>query len=70
MEIQQHILLAKARTYPLESVDLTPAGCDYDALVGAWIHRPSGSLLVESDCAHPPATKKRDVETGEDQKEY
>ena len=70
MANQQHVLLANARAYPRQSVDLRPADSDYDRLVGAWVHRPSGGLLVESADPRPPGTKKHDVETGEDQKGY
>lgn len=66
----QHVLLAKARAYPRQAVDLRPADSDYDLLAGAWVHRTSGGLLVESTDPKPPRTKKADVETGEDQKGY
>ncbi len=66
----QHVLLAKARAYPHEPIDLRPADAEYDLLAGAWINRRSGGLLVESANPGPPRTKKADVETGEDQKGY
>ena len=65
-----HVLLEKARGYAREPIELKPADSDYDLLAGAWIHRPSGELLVESAVPKPPRTKKNDVETGEDQKGY
>ena len=67
---RQHIWLAKARTYALEPSDLRPANCNYDPLAGAWVHRPSGELLVESADGKPPRTKKNDIEIGEEQKGY
>ncbi len=70
MANQQHVLLAKARSYPRQPIDLRPADSDYDLLAGAWVHRRSGGLLVESIDPKPPRTKKADVETGEDQKGY
>ena len=70
MANRQHVLLAKARTYAREPLDLRPDGCDYDLVAGAWVHRSSGGLLVESTDPKPPRTKKADVETGEDQKGY
>lgn len=70
MKGRQHILLEKARVYPRKSVDLRPAGCDYDTLAGAWVDRKTGKLLVEMGDLKPPRTKKADVETGEDQKGY
>ena len=65
-----HILIANAREYEHEPTDLRPDKCDYDVLTGAWIHQPTGDLLVESAIARPPRTKKADIETGEDQKGY
>ena len=65
MANRQHVLLAKAREYAREPIDLRPADCDYDLLAGAWVHRASGGLLVESAAPKPPRTKKADVETGE-----
>ena len=70
MSPPQHVLLEKARVYDLEPIDLRPANSDYDLLAGAWVHRPSGGLLVESADVKPPRTKKHDIETGEDQKGY
>ena len=70
MAYREHVLLAKARANDRESIDLRPADSDYDLVVGAWVHRPSGGLFVESDDRKPPRTKKADVETGEDVKGY
>ncbi|MDE2730685.1 MAG: hypothetical protein OXM02_00700 [Bacteroidota bacterium] len=70
MAKKKHILLARAHVYERRDVDLRPPNCDYDLLVGAWIYRPTGRLLVESAEIQPPRTKKADVETGEDQKGY
>ena len=70
MKSSQHILLAKAKVFPRESVDLQPANCYYDTLAGAWVDRRTGKLFVELADMKPPRTKKADVETGEDQKWY
>ena len=70
MANRQHVLLANARAYPREPIDLRPDGCDYDLLTGARVDRSSGGLFVESADPNPPRTKKADVETGEDQKGY
>jgi hypothetical protein len=70
-EDSDHILLAHARSYDRGEVDLTPSGCGYDTLAGAWIVRETGVLLVDSPGhMRPPQSKKNDVETGEDQKGY
>ena len=70
MAYREHVLLANARANARGSIDLRPPDSDYDLLVGAWVHQPSGALLVESDDPKPPRTKKADVETGEDVKGY
>lgn len=70
MTKRQHVLLEKAREYPRQPIDLRPADSDYDLLAGAWVHRLSGELLVETAAPRPPQTKKHDIETGEDQKSY
>ena len=68
-EVQpRHLLLELAKTYPKFTGDLTPQGCRYDVLQGAWLLDSLGTLLVESDDPSPPKTKKADMETGEDQK--
>ena len=64
----QHLLLTAAKSYPVAHQDLAPPNCRYSLSEGAWIVRDAGSLLVETP-GHPmPATKKADLETGEDQK--
>ena len=64
----KHLLLELAKTYPKFTDDLTPQGCQYDVLQGAWLLDSVGTLLVESADPPPPKTKKADMETGEDQK--
>lgn len=70
MASPEHVLLAKAQARARKSVDMRPADSDYDLVVGAWVHRPSGGLFVESPDPKPPRTKKADVETSEDVKGY
>lgn len=66
-----HILLEFARSYDFREPAPAPPGCLYDVLVGAWIVKESGILLVEStEGPRPPQSKKNDVETGEDQKGF
>ena len=64
----QHLLLATAKSYPIANRDLAPANCRYSISEGAWIVRGVGSLLVDTPGRPMPATKKADLETGEDQK--
>ena len=63
-----HPLLARAHRYPVGEVDLRPPGCEYDPILGAWRCQATGALAVEVPGREGPRTKKRDIETGEDQK--
>jgi hypothetical protein len=65
----QHILFTRAVVLPTVDRDLTPAGCQYDVRLGAWVTDDSTRrLLIEIPGRRPPGTKKQDLETGEDQK--
>ena len=64
----EHLLLAMAKTYPAFTGDLSPQGYQYDLFSGVWILDGSGSLLIESPNRPRTMTKKKDIETGEDQK--
>ncbi len=64
----EHLLLAMAKTYPAFTGDLSPQGYQYDLFSGVWILNGSGSLLIESPNRPRTMTKKKDIETGEDQK--
>ena len=59
----EHLLLATAKTYPVLPLDLTPPGCHYDLVEGAWIFDDLGSLLADTPGRPMPATKKADNET-------
>ena len=63
-----HPLLRHAETRPLVRNSLVPADSTYDPEVGAWIHEPTGDLLITRPERPAQATKKADIETGEDQK--
>ncbi len=63
-----HPLLARAHSYPRTEVNLIPTDCLYDPVVGAWCHRSTGQLWIETPNRVGPQTKKQDIETGEDQK--
>ena len=65
---RDHLLLAMASTYPAFTGDLSPQGYEYDLFSGVWMQSGSGSLLIESPNRPPSMTKKKDIETGEDQK--
>ena len=64
----ENLLLATSKSYPVSAPDLAPPDCCYSLTEGAWILQGSDSLLVETPGRPMPATKKADLETGEDQK--
>lgn len=64
----EHILLSLAKRYPLIDRDRSPVDARYDAVLGGWVDKASGILVVNRPDANPPQSKKNDVETGEDQK--
>lgn len=65
---RQHILLKKAVTGSRFTGDLSPAGCQYDTSIGAWVVDDSGALLAQTAGRARPTSKKSDLETGEDRK--
>lgn len=66
--LKQHVLLEKAFIYANVDRKLTPEGCSYDRKAGLWRLNHTGEVMMTSHFAKKPATKKCDVETGEDQK--
>ena len=44
----EHLLMAMAKTYPVTDRDLTPPGCWYNLVDGAWVSDELGSLLVDT----------------------
>lgn len=66
--MKRHILLEKAYTYDNVSHELKPEGCSYDRICGLWRMDSTGEVMMMSNFAQKPETKKCDVETGEDQK--
>ena len=66
--MKQHILLEKAYTYDNVPRELTPEGCSYDRECGLWRVDNTGEVMMLSNFAQKPETKKCDIETGEDQK--
>lgn len=64
----EHLLLSISKSYQISTVDLAPQDCEYNLTEGAWVLQDTGLLLVETPGRPMPATKKQDIETGEDQK--
>ena len=63
-----HPLLQFAETRSLVRLSPVPPDAMYDLEIGAWIHKPTGDLLITRPDRPQQATKKADIETGEDQK--
>ena len=63
-----HILLNNSFSYKKRETITPPKGFSYDKNRGAWISDSRKHLLVNDKRFAGVATKKRDIETGEDQK--
>ena len=70
---RNHILLEKAYVYPQpisclikESEDVKNA--EYHSISGFWVMKNSKMPAIEEPTFSKPRSKKRDIETGEDQK--
>ena len=66
--MKEHILLEKAYIYEYIPKKLTPEGCSYDRVCGLWRVDKTGEVMMIGNYAQKPASKKCDIETGEDQK--
>ena len=68
--MDRHILLQNAFIYEntKKDEDLKPKNCIYDHKNGFWRVKDSHEVMMISDFAERPETKKCDIETGEDQK--
>lgn len=66
--MKSHILLEKSFCYENKPRKLTPENCYYDRKNGLWRIESTGEVMMVSDFAQRPETKKCDIETGEDQK--
>lgn len=62
-----HLLLRNLCFSDIKSVSPLE-GYSYDKIYGAWIADTSDSLLVSNSEFSTISTKKKDIETGEDQK--
>lgn len=64
----KHILLQKAFSYKRRKIIIAPRGYIFDSILGAWINKIDRTPLIQSNIFTAMATKKEDIETGEDQK--
>lgn len=64
----KHILLEKAYVYKNVNRQLIPEECYYDRKCGLWRVNQTGEVMMIGAYARKPASKKCDIETGEDQK--
>jgi len=64
----RHILLNRAFNYQKRKDINLPEKFKYDSILGAWIDKFDNSLLVLAKDFKAQATKKHDIETGEDNK--
>jgi hypothetical protein len=68
VSVKNHLLLDKAYIYPATRLPTVPADCHYDYDKGYWVHNGTGKPFVTLDDHQALMSKKRDVETGEDEK--
>jgi len=66
--MREHVLLDKAYEYENVPKELRPNNCYYDRADGLWRVKGTKSIMMVSDYAQKPQSKKCDIETGEDQK--
>ncbi len=66
--MKEHILLQKAFIYKKRKNINPPADFYYDQLLGAWKNISDNTLLINAKNFRALATKKLDIETGEDHK--
>ena len=64
----EHLLLQKAHEFIRSKNNPEPYGCKYDLKLGAWIRKDNGAILADTPDMQGLATKKSDIETGEDLK--
>ncbi|MBR0413749.1 MAG: hypothetical protein IJI67_01600 [Clostridia bacterium] len=66
--MKKHIIIEKSKKYVLTNQELVPAGCSYNSKGGFWVDDSSNIAMMRSLNFELAATKKCDIETGEDQK--
>lgn len=64
----KHILLQKALKYKKRKEVEAPNGFSFDSFIGAWTKNSDKTFLIQAKEFKALASKKEDVETGEDQK--
>ncbi|MBM1107066.1 hypothetical protein JQC67_13015 [Aurantibacter crassamenti] len=64
----KHILFQKALVYKKRKEITPPKDYEYDYILGAWKSKLNNLLLINSKDFKAQATKKLDIETGEDNK--
>jgi hypothetical protein len=64
----EHLLLSHAFKFKKRKPQEAPEGFVYDKQKGAWVSPINSQLLVANENFPSVATKKEDIETGEDQK--
>ena len=63
-----HLLLQNSFRYKRRTAITQPAGFIYNKRLGAWIDESNNCLFVLNSQFSSVATKKEDIETGEDHK--
>jgi len=63
----RHILLSNVELKPVRT-QAVPPGFEYDTSHGAWLAVGEETLLVDHAGFAAVASKKKDIESGEDQK--
>lgn len=63
-----HILLSRDFDYKKRKEIIPPANYFYDKFWGAWLSLDDNRLLINDSSFPAIATKKKDIETGEDAK--
>jgi len=64
----KHILLQKPIRYKKRKTIKPPDNFKFDSVLGAWINKIDNTLLIFAKDFKTQASKKFDIETGEDHK--
>lgn len=66
--MMKHILLNRALKYRKRKDITPPSNYEYNSILGMWYNLTDGEPLIFADSFKAQATKKFDIETGEDNK--
>ncbi len=66
--MKEHIIIEKAIKYNIPNPNLKPNGYTYKSKEGFWVDNSSKLAMMKCSNPQKPATKKYDIETGEDHK--